>query len=358
MLILGAGGGADVLQALASRRPHRGRRGTQPAGGRRWCRNEFGAFSGRPYSAAGRARCTSARRAASSRPATAPLRSDPGRSAGRVLGRRRPACTAWRRAISTPSKRCRPTCDHLRPGGLLAITRWVTLPPRDTPQAVRDGGRGPGSRRACRPPALGWLMIRGWKTATLLVKNGPFTPGQDRGAARRSARRAPSMPVWYPGHAASSGRTATTSWTGRISAKARRRCSSDAAGRFRRALQIRPSAPATDDRPYFFHFFRWDALPEILALKNRGGLSLLEWGYPVVIATLAQALIAGFALIAPAAAGCSCGGNRSRARRPTRRGVALYFTRPGPGLHVRGNRLHPEIHSVPQPSRVCRRRWC
>lgn len=55
-------------------------------------------------------------------------------------------------------------------------------------------------------------------------------------------------------------------------------------------------APATDDRPYFFHFFRWDTLPEILALKDRGGLSLLEWGYPVVIATLAQAVVFGLIL--------------------------------------------------------------
>jgi len=54
--------------------------------------------------------------------------------------------------------------------------------------------------------------------------------------------------------------------------------------------------PATDDRPHFFHFFRWNTLPEILSLKNRGGLSLLEWGYPVVIATLAQAVLFGLLL--------------------------------------------------------------
>ena len=48
-------------------------------------------------------------------------------------------------------------------------------------------------------------------------------------------------------------------------------------------------APATDDRPYFFHFFKWRTLPELLALKERGGLPLLEWGYPVLIATLVQA---------------------------------------------------------------------
>jgi hypothetical protein len=56
-------------------------------------------------------------------------------------------------------------------------------------------------------------------------------------------------------------------------------------------------APATDDRPYFFHFFRWKALPELVRLKQQGGLPLLEWGYPLVVATLAQALLASILLI-------------------------------------------------------------
>jgi hypothetical protein len=55
--------------------------------------------------------------------------------------------------------------------------------------------------------------------------------------------------------------------------------------------------PATDDRPYFFHFFKWRTLPELLALKARGGLPLLEWGYPVLLATLLQALAASALLI-------------------------------------------------------------
>ena len=55
--------------------------------------------------------------------------------------------------------------------------------------------------------------------------------------------------------------------------------------------------PATDDRPYFFHHFKWRTLPELLALKERGGLPLLEWGYPVLIATLAQAFAASVLLI-------------------------------------------------------------
>jgi hypothetical protein len=56
-------------------------------------------------------------------------------------------------------------------------------------------------------------------------------------------------------------------------------------------------APPTDQRPYFFNFFKWRALPEILALRERGGAGLMEWGYPVLLATLAQAVVAGALLI-------------------------------------------------------------
>jgi len=86
--------------------------------------------------------------------------------------------------------------------------------------------------------------------------------------------------------------------------------------------------PATDDRPYFLHFFRWGALPEILALRGQGGLALGEWGYLLLVATLLQAILASALLIllplwalrgAPAPA---------RARLP----VAIYFAALGLGF--------------------------
>jgi hypothetical protein len=58
--------------------------------------------------------------------------------------------------------------------------------------------------------------------------------------------------------------------------------------------------PATDDRPYFFHFFKWRTLPEILRLRGQGGMPLLEAGYLVLAATLLQALlVSGILILAP-----------------------------------------------------------
>jgi hypothetical protein len=61
--------------------------------------------------------------------------------------------------------------------------------------------------------------------------------------------------------------------------------------------------PAVDDRPFFSNFFRWASFAEAWRARGRGGMALLEAGYPVLAATLLQALVAGGLLIvAPLAA--------------------------------------------------------
>ncbi len=181
---------------------------------------------------------------------------------------------------------------HLEPGGMLAITRWVNLPPRDILKlfatavvALESSGGRPAEQLA---------LIRGWRTATLVVKNGALTAADI--AALREFCRARSFDVaYFPGVAAAE--------TDRYNVLGRPEFHDGALallGGDRAAFVERYKfsiAPATDDRPYFFHFFKWRTLPELLALKERGGLPLLEWGYPVLIATLVQAVAASVVLI-------------------------------------------------------------
>jgi len=288
-LILGAGGGTDILQALAlgARSVDAVELNPQVVA---LVQERFGEFSGRPYSLPGvRSHIGEARGFVAASPARFDL-----------------IQVALLDAFSTAAaglyglaesylytvEALRAYLDHLRPGGLLAITRWVNLPPRDalklfaTAVAALEaqGVAEPGSRLA---------MIRGWKTATLLAKNGPFDAAEIAAIRAFCAERAFDA-VWYPGMTPDAANRYNILdrpyfYEGATALLSRER--GDFIGRYKFNLR-----PATDDRPYFFHFFRWEALPEILALKDRGGLSLLEWGYPVVIATLAQALIAGFAL--------------------------------------------------------------
>jgi spermidine synthase len=182
---------------------------------------------------------------------------------------------------------------HLQPGGLLAITRWVALPPRDALKLFgaavaaleRSGVADPGSRLA---------MVRSWKTVTLLVKNGAFDTADIAAIKAFCSARSFDL-AYYPGmrpeeanrHNVVEGPDLFDGATALLGP-----------GReaFVQSYKF-DIAPATDDKPHFFHFFRWRSLPELLSLKEQGGLPLLEWGYPVLVATLVQAALASLLLI-------------------------------------------------------------
>ena len=182
---------------------------------------------------------------------------------------------------------------HTAPGGLLAMTRWLKLPPRDNLklvatvlEALRNVGVAEPGRRLA--------MIRSWNTSTLLVKQGELSV-DDLAVIREFARSRAFDIAFYPSMPASAanhfyrldqpylydGITALLGEDARSFVE-------------RYKFHI---APATDDKPYFFHFFRWSALPEIMALRKRGGASLLEWSYLILVATIAQGAVAGVLLI-------------------------------------------------------------
>ncbi len=55
--------------------------------------------------------------------------------------------------------------------------------------------------------------------------------------------------------------------------------------------------PATDDRPYFYNFFRWRSLPRFWGTYGRLWLTRLELGYVVLVFALAQVVLTGAVLI-------------------------------------------------------------
>lgn len=182
---------------------------------------------------------------------------------------------------------------RLAPGGYLAITRWIQVPPRDNlklfataVQALeREGVREPGRRMA---------LIRGWQTGTLVIKNGALTESETAALRAFCARRA-FDPAWYPGMAPEEANRHNVLREPYLYQGARALLGPDR-DRYLDRYKFH-IAPATDERPYFYHFLKWSVLPEILELRGRGGTSLIEWGYLVLVATLAQALIASLVLI-------------------------------------------------------------
>lgn len=178
----------------------------------------------------------------------------------------------------------------LRPGGYLVITRWMQTPPREVVKllaTVIESSPRPAQRIA---------LVRGWNTATLVVKNGDFTASEL--AALRTFCDDRSLDIDYaPGLT----REETNQYNvldepylfdAATALLAGERTREDFYDRYK--FHVRP---ATDERPYFFHSLRWSVLPELLRLRARGGMPLLEWGYLVLIAGLAQAVAAALVLI-------------------------------------------------------------
>jgi SAM-dependent methyltransferase len=182
---------------------------------------------------------------------------------------------------------------HLEPGGILAVTRWLKLPPRDGLKVFATAVEAL-QRKGVRQPGDHLLMIRSWNTTTLLLGERAF-PAAQVAALRQFCEERWFDLVWYPGmQTAEANRfnQLQEPWLHRGAV----RLLSDSRAEFLDEYKFNVR-PATDDRPHFFHFLKWRTLPEILTLLGQGGMPLLEQGYLLLVGTLAQAVLASLVLI-------------------------------------------------------------
>jgi hypothetical protein len=177
---------------------------------------------------------------------------------------------------------------RLHPGGLLSITRVLKTPPRDSLKmfaTVTEALR----HRGVTEPDKHIIMIRGWATATIVVSPQPFSDLQIAGA-RRFARERSFDLVYLPGIEPEDINRFHILEEPIYYEGARRILSSGYEVFYRNyTYNIRP---ATDDKPYFFDFFKWEALPHMIRTMPRQWLPFSEWGYLVLGATLLQAVCA------------------------------------------------------------------
>jgi hypothetical protein len=182
---------------------------------------------------------------------------------------------------------------RLETGGLLAITRWLKVPPRD---ALKLFGTAVSAcyKLGMNDPGQHLAMIRSWKTTTMLVKKGVFTK-LELSEIRSFCQERSFDIVYCPGIS-----EAEVNRFNLLEKPYFYRGAMALLGKERDEFFDRYKfhiSPATDNQPYFFHFFKWRTLREILALKGQGGLPLLEWGYPMLLATLLQAVVMSFLLV-------------------------------------------------------------
>ncbi|MDH3741772.1 MAG: class I SAM-dependent methyltransferase, partial [Hyphomicrobiales bacterium] len=183
--------------------------------------------------------------------------------------------------------------ERLRPDGWLSITRWLKLPPRDTLRLFATA-LDALKRSGVEAPENQLMLIRGLNTATLLVKNGAITETEI--ARARGFAQARSFDLCYhPQISAGEANRYNILETPYFFA-----ASKALIGAERDSFMSHYKfdvAPVTDERPYFFNFLKWRHLPELLSIQRSGGSGLLELGSLILVGTLVQATILSALLI-------------------------------------------------------------
>ncbi|MFW5996856.1 MAG: SAM-dependent methyltransferase [Lentisphaeria bacterium] len=183
--------------------------------------------------------------------------------------------------------------EHLSPDGVLAITRWLQTPPRDAVKmfaTLVEGAEAAGIEE----PEKHFVWIRSWNTATLVFLQKPLTQQQIASAKDFTLDRGFDL-CYYPGISAQEVNKHMVLTEPVYFRAAKAILSKDREAFYNNYLySVRP---ATDDKPYFFRFFKWSTLPELLKQMGKQWVPFVEWGYLALIATILQGIIASLFLI-------------------------------------------------------------
>lgn len=171
---------------------------------------------------------------------------------------------------------------RLNQDGMFVITRWLGTPPSESARtwaillsALKASG--------IPHPEAHLIAYRGMRTATLIASKRPFTP-EEYQLAETFLESNAFDPVYFPG--------LDSSQFNRFN-----HLPKDVYYEVYYNLLTNPEEtlnnyyfnlrPPTDDRPFFFHFFRWRQTPQVLATLGRVWQPFGGSGYLVLLALLA-----------------------------------------------------------------------
>ncbi len=183
--------------------------------------------------------------------------------------------------------------NHLTDNGILALTRWVKIPPRDSLKLFATAIDAL-ERRGITNPGQHLVLARNWNISSLLIKRQPFDEAElDK--IRQFTQNQGFDLAYYPGLTAGEANQVNILEPDYFNIGALALLGEQ------RDLFIKQYKydiePATDDWPYFFSFFKWKLLTDVVSLPANQGILLIEWGTMIVGMTLSQAIVASVGLI-------------------------------------------------------------
>lgn len=177
--------------------------------------------------------------------------------------------------------------DRLTEEGLFSVTRSLRTPARDTLKILATAVAAL-ERIGVGNPADHIVVIRSWATATILISPQPIS-GSRIARTVEFCRQRRFDTVHFAGIAADQANLFHVLDTPVYYHAAKEILGPDSEDYFENyAFNIRP---ATDDKPYFFDFFKFKAMGHMIRTLPERWLPYVEWGYFIILITLAQAVV-------------------------------------------------------------------
>jgi hypothetical protein len=184
--------------------------------------------------------------------------------------------------------------EHLREDGLLVVTRWIQSPPSEelracvlVAEALQQAAAGAPSERV--------VAFRTWSTATILAKRTPFRSEEIAQLKEFCTEHSFDL-IYYPGiTAAETNRYNVLSDTLHYDTFREALASTSRQALLRRyPYEV---SPPSDDRPFFFHYFKWGQTEAILQQLGKTFQPFGGSGFLILLALLALAVALSLVLI-------------------------------------------------------------
>lgn len=178
--------------------------------------------------------------------------------------------------------------ERLSEDGVLAITRWLMTPPRESVRVILTAAEA--ARRISPENMIDKLVVlRSWATVTVLVKPSGFRSDELHALMGWAAERRFDLD-WYPGIEGPGAGYNILDEPVLFQAAVAAMSGGERVDQFAVSYAFEV-APVDDARPYPHHFLRAGSIREFVGRDRGSWLAFAEWGYVALFATLAQSIV-------------------------------------------------------------------
>lgn len=181
---------------------------------------------------------------------------------------------------------------RLEADGMISVTSWMDHPYRNPLKLLATLVEALERADVDHPPAH-IAAVRSWGTVTYVVRRTPLY-GEDIARVREAANRLSFDPLLLPDISQDERNRRNVLEDARFFMLVDRIVAGDRDLFGEYDFRIKP---ATDNRPYFSHFLKWGAVPELLENFEAVSLPFIELGTLITAATFVQIVFAAIILI-------------------------------------------------------------